>query len=530
MKSKPQIYPLLIAISPVLGLFADNYYEATFADVIRSLIAITAFIVVFYTASNLMVGNLQKAALLTLIPVLVLFAFRPAQLLVVNEISNYWNFFVSWIVAGGVLYIVGALILRKQKALPAALNSLMTWIGIALVIAPIGNIAYIALTTPDVGKKTESEVSLRKEIVEKISSTNNKPDIYYILLDGHGREDILKSRYNLEEVRLVDSLRNMGFFISDKAVANYSWTHLSLSSTLNMTYLDEQLDDIATAELKTERGRQRAKTGFFFFAMVAQARTFLYSRGYTLMGNLFGGGLADYASTPNFFTRTSLNQFETVLVKNTALENILDQFSVSTHYQKRRSILIDLRALPELAKLDFPKFVFVHILSPHSPFVFNESGGALPSNDIYDTVQRHYTQREIDGWEEWYRINYAATVQGLGVHVTQAIKGILANSIHPPIIIVQSDHGPRLGLGNDLDSSDVEERMSVLSAFYLPGVSENDFPLPRSSVNTFRMIFDHYFEQDLPPLEDRSFFSTGSFKMYDVTDRVLPEDTGVLPP
>ena len=72
--------------------------------------------------------------------------------------------------------------------------------------------------------------------------------------------------------------------------------------------------------------------------------------------------------------------------------------------------------------------------------------------------------------------------------------------------------------------------MSVLSAFYLPGVSENDFPLPRSSVNTFRMIFDHYFEQDLPPLEDRSFFSTGSFKMYDVTDRVLPEDTGVLPP
>jgi hypothetical protein len=89
MKSKPQIYPLLIAISPVLGLFADNYYEATFADVIRSLMATTAFIVVFYTASNLMVGNLQKAALLTLIPVLVLFAFRPAQLLVVNEISNY---------------------------------------------------------------------------------------------------------------------------------------------------------------------------------------------------------------------------------------------------------------------------------------------------------------------------------------------------------------------------------------------------------------------------------------------------------
>jgi hypothetical protein len=37
-------------------------------------------------------------------------------------------------------------------------------------------------------------------------------------------------------------------------------------------------------------------------------------------------------------------------------------------------------------------------------------------------------------------------------------------------------------------------------------------------VNTFRLIFDRYFDAGLPLLPDRSFTSASKFRPYDLTD------------
>ena len=64
------------------------------------------------------------------------------------------------------------------------------------------------------------------------------PDIYYIILDGYARDDVLVERYGVSHNSLTEHLRHTGFYVAQASQANYVQTYLSLASTLNMVYLD----------------------------------------------------------------------------------------------------------------------------------------------------------------------------------------------------------------------------------------------------------------------------------------------------
>ena len=154
----------------------------------------------------------------------------------------------------------------------------------------------------------------------------------------------------------------------------------------------------------------------------------------------------------------------------------------------------------------------MHLACPHSPFMFGPRGESVPRRPVYEPAW-HTTHRP--GWKEWYREGYAGNVQGLNIYVEEAVDKILANSPKPPIIIIQGDHGSYLGVTDDLATTDVRSRFSILNAFYLPGRGGERLYSEISSVNTFRLVFSEYFDDDYPLLEDRSFWSRT-----EVTDRV----------
>ena len=66
-----------------------------------------------------------------------------------------------------------------------------------------------------------------------------RPDVFYILLDGYGREDILTEFYNYDNSEFLEGLAEKGFFIASKSRSNYSNTITSLASSINMKYLEE---------------------------------------------------------------------------------------------------------------------------------------------------------------------------------------------------------------------------------------------------------------------------------------------------
>jgi hypothetical protein len=93
----------------------------------------------------------------------------------------------------------------------------------------------------------------------------------------------------------------------------------------------------------------------------------------------------------------------------------------------------------------------------------------------------------------------------------------------PPIIIVQGDHGPgTMTNHNSLKKSCLYERYSILNAYYLPGVEKPSIPMDLSPVNSFRFIFNAYFNGDLELLPNRQYFSTSDhfYQFTDVTGQI----------
>jgi hypothetical protein len=58
------------------------------------------------------------------------------------------------------------------------------------------------------------------------------------------------------------------------------------------------------------------------------------------------------------------------------------------------------------------------------------------------------------------------------------------------------------------EKSNLEERFSILNAYYLPGDGDAGLYDQISPVNTFRLIFNLYFGTEYARLEDESYFST----------------------
>ena len=81
------------------------------------------------------------------------------------------------------------------------------------------------------------------------------PDIYYIILDGYARSDVMKSRFGFDNSGFLSHLESRGFYVARQSTANYCQTPLSLSASLNAVYLDELVQG--------DRGRdQTALVGF----------------------------------------------------------------------------------------------------------------------------------------------------------------------------------------------------------------------------------------------------------------------------
>ena len=85
----------------------------------------------------------------------------------------------------------------------------------------------------------------------------------------------------------------------------------------------------------------------------------------------------------------------------------------------------------------------------------------------------------------------------ISIQVEELVGVLLEGSEVPPIIILQSDHGTRTKypVGDD-------DWHKIFNAMYLPGMDYAGLSGSISPVNTFRLIFSHYFGADYEMLPD----------------------------
>jgi hypothetical protein len=137
-----------------------------------------------------------------------------------------------------------------------------------------------------------------------------------------------------------------------------------------------------------------------------------------------------------------------------------------------------------------PKFVFMHIISPHEPFVFGPDGTPIDPLPFMDKNQLYTQDEYIQGYRE--------QVPFVNMELEKMITTLITKSTRPPVIVLQTDTGPLFTTGPDM--------FKILNAYYMPGHTGQLYP-GISPINTFRVVFNAYLGTDLPLLNDVSYSS-----------------------
>ncbi len=258
--------------------------------------------------------------------------------------------------------------LRDGRQLTRTLNV----VAIALVALPVLQLALyqVQLRRGQASARTEAGALVGRR-------PDRPPDIYYIVLDAYARQDVLRSRFGIDNTAFLDGLRDLGFQVAECAQSNYAQTELTLATTLNLDYLD-RLGDFPAS------GHDR--TPLLFLVRESAVRQILERMGYQVYAFETGYAFSEwqdadvYLHPPRQGVDFPLTAFEGILLESTALTILIDARSIlppslggalegplDVH---RERVLFDLDTLPRLAGSPGPKFVFAHIVAPHRPYLF----------------------------------------------------------------------------------------------------------------------------------------------------------------
>lgn len=318
------------------------------------------------------------------------------------------------------------------------------------------------------------------------------PDIYFILLDGYARADMLARHYGYDNGPFLRRLEKRGFQVAEASQANYGWTFLSLASTLNMDYIPGLLGDRLDAA-----GRDREHA--YRLLRDNRAAAHLRERGYRyvhLQSTWGGTGSNPYADE---FRSCGGGLFRDDYLLAIAEVSWLHALGSFASLDLASCHLRNFETLAGLAREPGPKFVFAHFVPPHHPYLFDRDGQVLRNANLSNQFE---FQKRL--WED--RKAYVNQLVFVSRKAEEVIDRLIADSRRPPVILLLSDHGPNLRLGIQADEYN-RLRLANLSAVRLPGAPANLLPEDVSNVNLLRVVLGRLFGADLPLLPDRHFIS-----------------------
>jgi len=179
----------------------------------------------------------------------------------------------------------------------------------------------------------------------------------------------------------------------------------------------------------------------------------------------------------------------------------------------RDRLLCQFSELPKIKdRVQEPIFVFNHFVSPHAPYVFGPNGESVSYVIMSDFSLDEKQEAFVD------------QITFLNKNIKEIVDELILESENPPIIIIQSDHGVDVkgwGLTNDEKYS--YERQANLNAYYLPDDKQSLIYDTITPVNSFRLIFNAYFNDTYPLVEDTIYHSSSNqpYNFTDVTDILI---------
>jgi hypothetical protein len=519
------LHPFLFALYPVIFLYAQNIHEYRENVILAPLVIALVFAAVVFGITRLLVKKIEQAAIIS--SVFILLSFSYSRLL--EAINGFPAWMHTVIPSDVVLYICSVLLLiltvylisRYTKNL-LAVNKLLTFLSTFLIVVSLITIISFELETKRIVTPVKEDVVIKTQ--KNSTPAQNAPDIYYFIFDRYAGPKSLKEEYAFDNSKFLNLLKQKGFYIAENAKTNYPKTFLSLGSSFNMEYLD-------ALTKQTNGGKSADESLVTPLIRNGKIIQFLKERGYVIV-NIGPKTWTPTSMNPNadknfimpsgtymgadIFTTGFLNTTIAGPILQKLLHNPLDVSQDPNNNEHRNVALYEIKAVEQAITIQGPKFVFVHILLPHDPFVFDKN--CTPISEI--TVNQH---------DHIY--NYLNQLQCANLKIEKLMNAIIKMSKTPPVIILQSDEGPfpmkepvddKQSWGQASDTA-LREKFPILNAYYFPNASTSALYDSITPVNSFRVLFNTYFGTDYPLLSDKNYVFTDEenyYKFTDVTERV----------
>lgn len=480
-------YTVLFAIYPTITLLAHNIGEVEYSVAYRSLWVSGLFSVMLVLLTYLIFRDLTVSGILTSLFLFGFFFYGHIYGYVrgweVNGfiIGRHTYFMIIWLI---VLMTLTWMILRAGRV-TSLLHTFLSAIVVFLLILPVFQlVSYQYRIWQNSRQVSPPVISLPDQSIESY------PDIYYIILDMYGRNDVLLNDFGYDDSAFLQELRDMGFYVAECSQSNYHSTTYSLSSTLNINYLPDISDRFSPDNTNS--------TLMWHLIQNSGVVAALKSLGYQTVAFETGYRWTELQDSDHYFELHSsgINDFEALLLGKSFVSvflerGLVDRFRLTSDQRKHDLSVYVLDELEKIPSLAGPKFVFAHLTIPHPPFVIGPNGEL-------DIVPLRYQGNESYYLKDEYKTGYINQVSYLNSRMPQVLRTILEESKQPPIIIMQGDHGPRF--------VEIEKQVDILNAYYFPEPA-HEIDSSISPINTFRMIFNGYFGATLPIIPDRSYWA-----------------------
>jgi len=518
------LHVLLFSIFPILYLYGNNLGEIPFTEVPRALLLSVALAILMLAALRMVTGDWNKASLICTGVFILVFSyghlytelkeFKVGSVILARHrlmLVMWGAFLLAWI----------WFVVRKIKY-SREITGFLNIVGLLLVAFQIYSIGS---RTINLDRLLNSDSIATGEESTHVGAS--LPDIYYIILDGYARSDVLKELYGYDNADFLEFLKSRGFYVAESSRANYDQTVLSLASSLNMEYINYFAEIYGVNSKERFRVAQLIKNsavrkllsqfGYKFVAFESG-----YERTELRSADLYWSAETDVV--PQITSFWQFNAFESLLLESTLFRAVFDlpwlsaeslsSVVIGPEYQAHRErIKYIFERLDDATTLEGNYFVFAHIVAPHPPFVFDSEGEALTPNSAYRLADGDY----YPGSREEYIERYRDQLIFVNRNIMNVIERILEQSDQAPIIILQSDHGPGAYLVWDSpERTNLRERFGILNAYYFPGGDEGWLYPSITPVNTYRILLNRYFDGENELLDDENYFSPW-MRPYDFT-------------
>ena len=287
--------------------------------------------------------------------------------------------------------------------------------------------------------------------------------------------------------------------MEEQTYGNYPITAMAMVSVLNMQYANHLADLVGTESVNLH------PTFELIYDNLVMKK--LKSNGYTIINFETGADYVDEFKNLDLYYCKNNSLLEHKLTSVLLQTSIIGYFVDKIEYQEHRNrILCTFSELSQIKNIDEPTFVYAHLVLPHVPYVFT------PDGEPRDPVSRTNLEndQDIEG--------YINQIKFTNTEIQKIVNKLLYKTSEPPIIIIQSDHGSDFGLDWKNVSEDmIRQRMSNFQALYLPNENVDLTTKSSTPVNTFRIIFNLYFDGNYEILPDKIYWADYD-KPYDFKD------------